>query len=241
MKKFSALSLRCCASVSLAAIITFLSVTSTAGQTLAALDTGDNPRCGQDGACNLAVCRADADPDCQDLDLPPGAGADPVTPATTISLETIDCSDARDVDILAVAWNIADDWANFERSIETQMGAKLGNCSHDRFKKNGKVECVTKYDCKTKDGVEKCKLGHGWGLGHKIKIYQSFFDNVAGLSQPDRRACYAGLITHEFAHTCERYAERGPEARADAAVEYWKGRFSPTSTLDPQVGCGFND
>jgi hypothetical protein len=61
------------------------------------------------------------------------------------------------------------------------------------------------------------------------------------MSQPDRRACYAGLMTHEFAHTCEHYGEGGPEARADAAVEYWKDRFSPTSTLNPQTGCGFSD
>lgn len=204
---------------------------------LAGLDSLDGPPpCGADGDCNLAVCSAD--PDCPE-DLPPGAGADPAT--TSISLGTIDCSDTQDLDIRAVAWNIADDWANFERSIETQTGSKLGNCTHDRFTKNGKVECVAKYDCKTKNGVTKCKQGYGWGLGQKIKIYQTFFDNVATLTQPDRRACYAGLMAHEFAHTCEHYAERGPEARADAAVEYWKGRFRVTSTLDPQVECGFND
>ena len=241
MEKLSPLSLRCCASITLAAIITFLSVTTTSGQTLAAVNTGDNPLCAKDGACNLAVCSADEDPDCSDLDLPPGTGPDPATSTTTISLETISCSDAQDLDIRAVAWNIADDWTNFERSIETQTGSNLGNCTRDRFEKNGKVECLANYDCKTKDGVTACKLGYGWGLGNKIKLYQSFFDNVSKLSQPDRRACYAGLMSHEFAHTCEHYAERGPEARADAAVAYWKGRFAPTSTLDPQVGCGFND
>jgi len=104
-------------------------------------------------------------------------------------------------DIRAAAWNIADDWTNFERSIENQTGFKLGNCSRDRFKKNGKVECVKEYDCKTKDGVQQCKLGHGWGLGQKIKIYQTFLDKMASssMSQADRRACYAGLMTHEFA------------------------------------------
>ena len=241
MKTFSTLSLRCCASVSLAAIIALLSVTSASGQTLAALDTEDNPRCAKDGACNLAVCSADADPDCRDLDLPPGAGADPVTPATTISLETEECNATQDVDILAVAWNIVDDWTNFERTIEAATGSALGNCTRDRLKVNGKVECLAKYDCKTKNGKQECKLGQASGLTKKIKIYQSFFDKVAGLTQPERRACYAGLMAHEFAHTCERYAERVPEARAIAAVNYWKARFSPGSTVDPEDDCGFND
>jgi hypothetical protein len=241
MKTFSTLSLRCWANISLAAFIALLSATAATGQTLAALDTGDNPRCAKDGACNLAVCSADADPDCHDLDLPPGAGADPVTPATTISLETDECSSTQDVDILAVAWNIVDDWTNFERTVEAATGTSLGNCTRDRLKVNGKVECLAKYDCKTKNGQQACKLGQASGLSKKIKIYQSFFDNVAGLTQPDRRACYAGLMAHEFAHTCERYAERIPEARAVAAVNYWKERFSPESSLDPEDDCGFND
>ena len=239
--KTSSLSQRCCSSILLAAILAVFSVTTASGQALAALDTGDNPRCGKDGACNLAACSADADPDCRDLDLPPGAGADPVTPATTIFLETDECNATQDVDILAVAWNIVDDWANFERTIEAATGFGLGNCTRDRLKVNGKVECLAEYDCKTKHGQQACKLGQAWGLGKKIKIYQSFFDNVSSLTQPDRRACYAGLMAHEFAHTCERYAERGPEARAIAAVNYWKAKFSPESTLDPEDDCGFND
>lgn len=207
----------------------------------AAVDTGDSPSCAKDGICNLAVC--DADPDCP-KGLPPQTDTDPAPSTTTISLETINCSDTQALDIRAVAWNLADDWSNLERAIESATGKNLGNCTQNRFTKNGKVECLAAYDCKTtKDGLQKCKLGHAWGLGKTIKLYQTFFDNVSStsMSQPDRRACYAGLMTHEFAHTCEHYAERGPEARANAAVEYWKGRFSPGSTLDPQSGCGFND
>ena len=137
--------------------------------------------------------------------------------------------------------DIVDDWTNFERTIEAATGTSLSNCTRDRFKVNGKVECLAKYDCKTKNGQQACKLGQASGLAKKIKIYQSFFDNVSSLTQPDRRACYAGLMAHEFAHTCERYAERVPEARAIAAVNYWKARFSPGSTVDPEDDCGFND
>jgi hypothetical protein len=222
--------------VSIATVIALVSILVVSRPAAAAVDTGDNPLCGKDGACNLAVCNQD--PDCP-VDLPPGNGADP--PTTSITFTTIDCSDAQDLDIRAVAWNLADDWTNFDRSIETQTGTKLGNCTRDRFKKNGKVQCLAKYDCSTKNGVKTCQLGFGGGLGQKIKIFPTFFDNVAKLSQPDRRACYAGLMSHEFAHTCEHYGEKVPEARANAAVEYWKGRFAPTSTLNPQVGCGFND
>ena len=86
MKTFSKLSLRCWANISLAAFIALVSVTPASGQSLAALDTGDDPRCAKDGACNLAVCSADADPDCHGLNLLPGAGAEPPPSTTTISL-----------------------------------------------------------------------------------------------------------------------------------------------------------
>lgn len=159
--------------------------------------------------------------------------------------ETIDCNDTEDLDLRAVAWNIADDWSNFSKAVETATGDNVGSCLADRFAKDGKVQCVHKYDCKTdKDGVKKCKLGHGFGLDRKIKIFQTFFDNISALKQADRRACYAALMTHEFSHTCEHYKEKGPEARAVAAFDYWKGRFDVSSTLtstSDTFGCGMND
>lgn len=156
--------------------------------------------------------------------------------------ETIDCNDTEDLDLRAVAWNIADDWAKFSSAVETATGDNIGSCLADRFAKNGKVQCVHKYDCK--DGGNKCLLGHAFGLERKIKIYQTFFDNIGALQQADRRACYAALMTHEFSHTCEHYAEKGPEARAVAAFNYWKGRFAVSSTLaidSNSFGCGMND
>jgi hypothetical protein len=48
-------------------------------------------------------------------------------------------------------------------------------------------------------------------------------------------------MTHEFSHTCEHYAEALPEARALAAFDYWKGRFSASSSLDIEKDCGMND
>jgi hypothetical protein len=142
---------------SLAAIFALCLAATVSSSGFAAVDTGDNPPCAQDGICNLAVC--DADPDCPDL--PPEAGAEPASTSntTTITFGTISCSDAQDLDIRAVAWNLADDWTNFERAIESATGKNLGNCTQDRFTKNGKVECVAAYDCKTtKDGLQKCML-----------------------------------------------------------------------------------
>jgi hypothetical protein len=73
-------------------------------------------------------------------------------------------------------------------------------------------------------------------------IYQTFFDNIAALPQADGRASYAGLMTHEFSHSCERY-EDGPnssaELREDAAFNYWKDRFAVSSDLDSNDACGF--
>lgn len=132
--------------------------------------------------------------------------------------DVIGCNDTEEKDIRAVAWNIANDWSNFSSSREKATGKSLGSCIEDRFSKNGEVECAHQDKCK-QDGA-KCKLGFGAGLSKRVKLYQTFFDNIASMPQADRRACYAALMTHEFSHTCEHYAERGPEARAVAAFDY---------------------
>jgi hypothetical protein len=153
----------------------------------------------------------------------------------------INCDETESLDIRATAWNIAEDWKNFASSVENATGSNLGSCIEGRFSTNGQVECVHTEKCK-QDG-NKCKLGYGWGLGTKIKLYQTFFDNISAMPQADRRACYAALMTHEFSHTCEHYAEAGPEARAVAAFNYWEGRFPVSSSLkiDAEDGCGMND
>ncbi|SOD40446.1 hypothetical protein [Nitrosovibrio sp. Nv4] len=112
---------------------------------LAAVDTQDEPRCAADGVCNLAVCSAAQDPDCP-KDLPLGAGADPAT-TPAVSLETVDCTSTQSVNILAVAWNLVDDWANFERTVESTTGSSLGNCIRSRFRDNARVICEQQTNC----------------------------------------------------------------------------------------------
>jgi hypothetical protein len=101
--------------------------------------------------------------------------------------DVIDCNATEEEDIRAVAWNIVDDWGNFSKSVEAAIGDDLGNCIQKRFSANGKVQCVHEEKCK-RDG-DKCKLGYGGGLGTKIKIFESFFDNIDAMPQPDRGAC----------------------------------------------------
>ena len=101
-----------------------------------------------------------------------------------------------------MAWNIVDDWSNFRSEVEDATDKNLGNCIEDRFAKNGNVRCVSEYNCNSK----RCVLGFcGAGLRQTMKIFQSFFDKIAAMPQPDRRACYAGLMTDEFSHSCEHY------------------------------------
>ncbi len=153
--------------------------------------------------------------------------------------EVIGCSDTEALDARAVAWNIADDWNDFSRAVESATGQTMGSCIQERFASNGVLECVHERMCNP-DGT-KCELGGGPGLGKRIKLFQTFFDKISNMSQPDRRACYASMMTHEFSHTCEHYKEKGPEARAVAAFAYWKERFPVSSGLTIDGSCGQND
>jgi hypothetical protein len=198
----------------------------------AALDSPDGPPpCGQDGVCNLAVCSQD--PDCPnglpDTGSPSGS-------STTGLDDVISCNSTEEKDIRAVAWNIADDWTNFDNAIEKQTSFSLGNCAKDRFSKNGRVECMARDNCK-KNG--SCKQGYSVPTQNRIRVYPDFLKRVASLPQADRRACFGALMTHEFAHSCGETEGRA-EAREDAAFSYWTGRFPGTPGLDINNDCGLD-
>jgi hypothetical protein len=197
---------------------------------VAALDSPDGPPpCGQDGVCNLAACSQD--PDCP-KNLP-----DRTAPASTALDEVVDCTATQETDIRAVAWNIADDWTNFDATIERETSFSLGKCTRDRFSRNGRVRCMAQNNC----GPNGCRAGWSSFLTQTIRIYPSFLNGIATLPQADRRACLAALMTHEFTHSCDR-AEGRSEAREDAAFNYWKSRFPVTSTLNINgiPGCGLD-
>jgi hypothetical protein len=192
---------------------------------------GDPPFCGQDNICNGAACAHD--PDC-----PGGVGNDNTVPETALDAVT-DCETTQETDIRATAWNIADDWANFAASVQLQSSFDVGDCLQDRFSKNGKVQCESKDVCKN-NGT--CRQGHSFPGKQEVKIYPSFLNHIKNFSQPDRRACYAALLTHEFTHTCWR-AEGRSETREDAAFAYWQKRFPGTSGFNingTTNGCGLD-
>ncbi|MDR4513666.1 hypothetical protein [Nitrosomonas sp.] len=165
------------------------------------------------------------------------AGSTSGSSSMTIDLKVIDCNATQEKDINAVAWNIADDWENFDKLVEAETGANLGNCTKNRFSKNGKVKCMPADKCKNNGD---CLNGWSSPFTKKIKIYPQFLTKIAGLDQADRRACYASLLAHEFAHSCD-LGEDGAEAREDAAFKYWKDRFAATTdTLNMQLNCGLD-
>ena len=208
---------------------------AASGASRAAVDTPEGPPpCGSDGICNLAVCS-------QDPDCPPACPRRTRRKATRILRSTRSSTAAapRRRTFGRSPGTFRRLTGALQRARSGATDKNLGNCIENRFAKNGKVRCMSKYDCNDKG----CKLGFASGLSQTMKIYQTFFDNIAAMPQPDRRACYAGLMTHEFSHSCERYsdgANGAAELREDAAFNYWKNRFAVTSTLDPNLNCGFD-
>lgn len=228
-------SLRICICVGLISLaqshVSFAQDGANGAVRLAALDSPNGPPpCGQDGACNLAVCRQD--PDCPD-DLPPRNDGESLPSSALDGI--INCDATQDKDILAVAWNIVDDWTNFDNAIVRQTSFRLGDCTQDRFSSNGRVECMAGNVCNNRG----CRQGYSIPSQQRIRIYPSFLTRIAALPQADRRACYAALMTHEFTHSCWR-AEGRPEAREDAAFDYWTARFPGTSGHDVNGGCGLD-
>lgn len=150
------------------------------------------------------------------------------------------CTDQQSKDLRAAAWNIGDDWANFEAFVEEASGLDLGSCIQSRFQGSGSVRCESEDSCSDKKG---CKNGRAVPWRSLVQIYPHFFNNGGGsLSrQPDRRACYAALLAHEFAHTCWRLREEpGPEGMEDGAFEYWKDRFAVTADLNRNTDCNMD-
>lgn len=213
--------------------------TQTLGQTLAALETGDNPRCGKDGACNLAVCSADGDPDCRDLDLPPGAGADSPTTQNRYPSrpsDVIDCTSKETSEMAAaIDWG-AENWQAYEAVLEDirDWPVNIGNCLESRFQDNGKVVCESsmKGSCTSKDGAN-----NGWAsfANKKCHTCPDFLDRVRKLPDPvsNRQACYFALVSHEWGHTCER-GHKVLEIVDDEAFNFWKSKH-------PDVTISFGD
>ena len=140
--------------------------------------------------------------------------------------EQIDCNSTESLDIRATAWNIVDDWSDFEDYVEDRTSYNIKSCLKNRLDYNGKVKCLSSY---------KSWLGKAWPTAKKMKVSQDFRNILASLggssAQPNRRSCWAYMMAHEFSHTCDR-GETAADAIGEAAFDYWKDRFSVSSSHD---------
>jgi hypothetical protein len=194
---------------------------------------GGSVGCDADGICNVGQCSSD--PDC-----PAELETNDPPPRPVSSVDTIDCTTTQTDDINAAAAALSNSWNSFEQAVEAATGNNVGSCLRERFQENGKVKCVDKYKCHTANGKQKCKLGFGPGLKKQVKFFQTFLDKTAAIDdETERRGCYAALMVHEFSHTCEHYAESGPESRALATQDYWNSTYDVS--LNIASSCGMND
>jgi hypothetical protein len=190
---------------------------------LAAKDSLDGPPpCGSDGVCNMAACKAD--PDCP-TELQDNT---PSTPQPSRPGDIKDCTaQQQDEAGLAVDW-LADNWSELENRLESIRGwsVNIGNCLRNRFQKNGKIVCE-----QSNNG--RCDGANAWAasLNRKCHLCPSWLNTVVNISgMENRQACYAALLTHEWAHTCER-GHKVAEIIDNETFGYWKENHSPAVTI----------
>jgi hypothetical protein len=193
---------------------------------LGAVDTGDEPLCGADNICNIAVC--DNDPDCGDDNLPNNGSGGGSTPTDSPDRpEDIEGCTSREVTEIGLAVDsVWASWNGFVDFIAEESGITIGNCLENRFKTNGKIVCESSQDgqCSDNDGSNN----NGWAsyLNKRAHFCPSFLDTVADISgAANRKACYFALAAHEWAHTCWRDQGKAEEID-DLAFEYYKDHHS---------------
>ncbi|HXF04722.1 MAG TPA: hypothetical protein VNM72_04820 [Blastocatellia bacterium] len=102
----------------------------------------------------------------------------------------------------------------------------------NRFEENGIVICES-------SDTGSCNGAVAWAspFTKKVHLCPSLFRNVDAISRkPDRRACYAAILTHEFAHSCDRF-EPGADRLDEAAFDWYASTHDLTIT---KTACGFN-
>lgn len=127
----------------------------------------------------------------------------------------------------AIDWGAAH-WKEFESFLEGRADVSIKNCLEQRFKKNGRVVCE-------KDMGGQCSSRKGTALAwaspfnKRCHMCPDFMTYVRGKSgetdRNNRKACYFALITHEWAHTCER-THRTVERIDNAAFDFWKSKHA---------------
>lgn len=142
-----------------------------------------------------------------------------------------DCRPGETVEMAqAIDWGAAH-WKEFESFLEREADVSIKNCLEQRFKKNGRVVCEKDMDgmCSTRKGNN-----NAWAspFNKRAHICPDFTATMRGKSGPtnknNRMACYFALITHEWAHTCER-THKSIERIDDAAFDFWKLKHADVS------------
>lgn len=145
--------------------------------------------------------------------------------------EVTGCGDKKE-DIEAAANVIQRNWSDWETFVEAQTGMNIKKCMKNRFEKNGKVICES-------SAKGKCDGAAAWAssLNKKIHLCPSVLsDIVEETRKPDRRACYAAIMAHEFGHSCDRF-EVGSDSLDEATFDWYASTHNITIV---KSDCGFN-
>lgn len=154
--------------------------------------------------------------------------------------EVLDCTTAETTEMTqAIDWG-AKNWIAFERYLEYAADANIKKCLENRFKKNGKVVCEANMKglCTRSKGPS-----NAWAspFNKRCHLCPDFRHAVReSLSGPqnanNRKACYFAVITHEWAHTCERRHKKAEENDKvekidNGAFDFWKSKH-PEVTIE---------
>lgn len=146
----------------------------------------------------------------------------------------VGCSDTRIYDIGGAQRVVGNNWSSYESFVERETGLNIGNCLRKRFQDNGKAHC----DWSSVHGCSSSLYGHAKYSSHTAHICSGFLTETTTAEKPrgvDRRASYAALLAHEWAHTCWRN-----ETNADnidvATFNWYKSRYSVQDSTC--VSCG---
>jgi hypothetical protein len=182
--------------------------------------------------CNIAACKQD--PDC------PGGGNAPTSDSgpPQSSTDVIDCTAGQGVEMReAVAFGSAN-WTAFETAMESFDGwpVNIKGCLETRFRSNGNVVC----EASTKG---MCNGNNAWAspFNKRCHLCPTFVSKVTSMTgdanKDNREACYFAILTHEWAHTCER-THKTIEIIDNVAFDFYKSRH-PGVTIDMSA-CGMN-
>ena len=150
---------------------------------------------------------------------------------TTYALGDINGCGSKVDDIEAAANAVLNNWKDWEAFVEAQTGVNIKKCMKNRFENNGKVICES-------SSSGQCKSAAAWSspLNKKIHLCPTMLsDIIEEARKPDRRACYAAIMAHEFAHSCDRF-EVGADALDEATFDWYVSTHNLTIK---KSDCGF--